>query len=154
MCKKATSLLWTLVRFKEHGATTTQIVITYKIRIRYHLEFASPVYHSSLTAEQSQQIERVQKKALAVILGSSYMDYDNALAQVNLERLDVRRLEWCRKFANNCVLSPKHSKLFPLNPAYRPKARTSKPFLERFCRTSRHYNSAIPFLTRLLNSNH
>ena len=78
----ATKKLWTLVRFKSLGATQPQLVAVYQTRVRSILEFAVPVFHSSLTAEQSRKIEMVQKKALAIILGASYNNYESALTLI------------------------------------------------------------------------
>ena len=116
--------------------------------VRSTLEFASPVFHSSLSKEQSMKIERVQKKALAIILGKNYTTYESALAQLQLEKLDTRRLNLCHKFALKFVKSARHSMMFPLQPSLRG---LNKPFLERQCSTSRHFNNAIPFMSRLLN---
>ena len=149
--KRATSKLWVLVRFKSLGGTVEQLVQIYQTHIRSTLEFAAPVFHSSLTKEQSRKVERVQKKALIIILGSKYQCYKSGLAQLHLERLDLRRLTLCRNFALKCSKSPRHCSMFPANPNFRQNMRCPKPFLERSCHTARHYNSAVPFLSRLLN---
>ena len=149
--KRATSKLWVLVRFKSLGGSTDQLVQVYMTRIRSTLEFAAPVFHSSLTKEQSKKVERVQKKALLIILGRKYQCYESSLAQLNLERLDLRRLNHCRNFALKCAKSSRHCSMFSVNPNLRQNMRHPKPFLERSCQTARHYNSAIPFLSRLLN---
>ena len=47
----------------------------YKTFVRSNLEFSSNVWHSSLTNENRQDMERVQKAALRVILGSEYKTY-------------------------------------------------------------------------------
>ena len=90
ICRRATGKLWVLVRFKSLGGSTDQLVKIYETRIRSTLEFAATVFHSSLSKEQSKAIERVQKKALAIILGSRYQSYESARAILSLERLDVR----------------------------------------------------------------
>ena len=151
--RRATGKLWVLVRFKSLGGSTQQLVQIYQTRVRSTLEFAATVFHSSLSKEQSKTIERVQKKALAIILGNMYNTYESALANLNLERLDARRLMLCQKFAQKCTKSARHSAMFPPNPNFRPNMRTPKPYFERLCHTSRHYNSAVPFLSRILNQN-
>ena len=62
---RATKKLWVLVRFKSLGGSTQQLLTVYITRIRSTLEFASPVFHSGLTRDQSEQIELIQKKSLA-----------------------------------------------------------------------------------------
>ena len=66
--ERATKKLWVLVRFKAMGGTINQLVTVYLARIRTTLEFAAPVFSSSLTQEQSKKIEMVQKKPLQLFL--------------------------------------------------------------------------------------
>ena len=151
ICLRASKKLWVLIRFKSLGGTTNQLLTVYMTRIRSTLEFACPVFHGGLTKDQSHQIELVQKKALAVILGRSYMSYESALLQLQLERLDTRRTDLCHKFALKCVKSAKHSVMFPKNQKAYVNTRNSKPYIEHKCKTSRYFNSPIPYLSRLLN---
>ena len=109
------------------------------------------MFHGALTQEQGRQLEMVQKKAFAVILGTAYVSYESALLVLEQERLDVRRLELSYKFASKCTKSPRHSSMFPPNPNYRPNMRQPKPYMEHLCHTSRYFHSPIPFLARLLN---
>ena len=95
----------------------------------------------------------VQKKAFAIILGNGYSNYQSALSVLCQERLDARRLHLCSKFALKCSQSTRHMSMFPANPNYRPNMRYRKPFMEFQCKTSRYFNSSIPFLARLLNKN-
>ena len=150
--KRATKKLWVLVRFKSLGGTQEQLLTTYTTRIRSTLEFAAPVFHSGLTQEQSRQIEMVQKKALAIILGNQYTSYGSALTSLNLERLDNRRTELAYNFALKCAQSNRHRWMFPLNLKSRPNLRMSRQYVEPQCKTARYHNSPIPYLTRLLNS--
>ena len=150
--RRATKNLWVLIRFKTLGGTTEQLSTVYQTRIRSILEFASPVFHSSLTKEQSKLIESTQKKALAIILGKNYNCYEHALSYLGLDRLDSRREKLCYNFALKCTRSLKHKSMFPLNTSFRPNMRKPKLFLEPQCKTSRYYNSSIPYMARLLNS--
>ena len=151
ICSRASKKLWVLVRFKLLGGTTAQLLAVYITRIRSILEFACPVFHSGLTKDQSQQIELVQKKSLAVILGKGYQCYESALKQLQLERLDYRRTNLCLKFALKCTRSTRHCSMFPPNPLPHTSTRHHKPYIEYTCKTSRYYNSPIPYLSRLLN---
>ena len=151
---RATQKLWVLIRFKTLGATTDQLCTVYQTRVRSTLEFAAPVFHSSLTKDQSMQIELCQKKAFAVILGKNYVSYETALTKLKLDRLDTRRVNLCMSFAVKCTKSSRHSSMFPNNTNYRTNMRNPKPFLEYYCNTSRYYNSSIPYMARLLNKNH
>ena len=153
ICRRATKNLWVLIRFKALGGTNTQLNMVYQTRIRSILEFGSPVFHSSLTKDQSAKIELVQKKALAVILGKDYESYESAMSRLNLERLDTRRSQLCLTFAQKCAKSTRHSSMFPKNTSTRTNMRHPKQYLEHSCSTSRYHHSSIPFMARLLNRN-
>ena len=71
---------------------------------------AVPVWQSSLTLADKLKIERVQKAALHIILGSDYVSYSNALDNLNLLTLDDRRVQLCFKFAQKAYTNPKHTK--------------------------------------------
>ena len=130
VCKRATKKLWILIRFKNLGGTTAQLVTVYQCRIRSTLEFGAPVYHGGLTMDQSRELELVQKKALAIILGNKYNNYEAALNHVQLERLDIRRTNLCYNFALSCTKSVKHRTMFPLNPNPRENMRKAKLYAE------------------------
>ena len=97
------------------GGTQEQLLGVYELKVRSLLEFSAPVFHSSLTKNQSIQIELVQKKALAIILGNSYKSYKSALHHTKLDRLDIRRDQLTLTFALKCKNNPRHSNIFPLN---------------------------------------
>ena len=149
--KRATKNLWVLIRFKSLGGTKAQLLAIYQARVRSVLEFAAPVFSSGLTKAQSQQIEMVQKRAFAIILGREYSSYETALNTLEQERLSTRRTNLCYSFALKCSKSSKHASMFPLNNSAKQNTRNYKPFLEFKCNTSRFFNSPIPSLTRLLN---
>ena len=110
------------------------------------------MFHCGLTKDQSRDIEMVQKKALAIILGASYNNYESALNELHLERLDTRRTELSYNFTVKCTMSTKHCSMFPKNINLRDNSRCTKPYKEYTCKSSRYYNSPIPYLSRLLNA--
>ena len=107
-------------------------------------------FHSSLTQDLSRRLELQQKKALAIILGSPYRSYNNALELTALSRLDTLRHDTCLQWALKAQSNPKQSNLFPLNQS-NANTRNKKEFTEYFCHTSNYYNSAIHSMTRALN---
>ena len=141
------------VRFKSLGGSTSLLVQIqmYLTRVRSTLEFAVPVFHPGMTHEQSMKVERVQKKAFTIILENRNNKYESGLLVFKIDRLDQRHLTLCYNFAMKCTKSSRHSSMFPTNPNHRVDRSSSKPYLERLCRTARHYNSPVPFLSRLLN---
>ena len=150
ICKTATKRCWLLHRLKNLGATREQLLSVYQKRSRTILEMAAPAWHSSLTKEEIYRIEREQKKAFAIILGNEYNSYKNALSVLKQETLEKRRENMTIKFAKKCAKNPKHSNMFPRN-TMRQNLRTNKKYKEYECRTKRLYDSAIPYMTRLLN---
>ena len=52
---------------------------------------AFQVFHSDLTKDQSSNIERIQKRALKLILGINYSTYNEACTLMSAEPLSDRR---------------------------------------------------------------
>ena len=67
-----------------------------------------------------------------------------------LPRLDALREEQSLKWALKAQIHPKHSDMFPLTQSD-INTRYKKKFQEYFCRSSKYYNSSIPYMTRKLN---
>ena len=109
------------------------------------------MFYGGLTQDQSRQIESVQKKAFAIILGSEYVSYENALTALDQDRLDARRETITLNFANKCSKSPQHNHMLPPNPISRENSRNKKKYKEFLCRTARYFRSPVPYMTRLLN---
>ena len=125
----------------------------YKTFIRSHLEFSSNVWHSSLTKENRQDLERVQKAALKVILGKEYKDYDDALKLTKLQSLEQRREVISLRFVKNSLKNANFSKLFPLKKVnHVMNVRNPFKYHVNKANTERYRRSTIPYLQRQLNS--
>ena len=72
ICSKARRKLWVLRRMMNLDLDEFQLFDVYKKEVRTILEYAAPVWHSSITKKQSSQIESVQKLAFRIILKQSY----------------------------------------------------------------------------------
>ena len=70
--QKSYSRIWMLRRLKPLGATTKEILEVFDKQIRCIAEFASLVWTAGLTADESNQIERIQKCAFSITLAESY----------------------------------------------------------------------------------
>ena len=116
------------------------------------MEFSCAVWHHSITDEESENLERVQKVACRIILKEEYDGYDSALETLNLQRLDERRLKLCLQFAKKCTKHDKVSAMFPLNDT-ELNLRNPEKYEVKFARTGRLFNSAVPSIQRLLNDN-
>ena len=144
--------LWMLRRLKYLGAPESNLVSVYTSHIRSVLEMAVPLWHNSITQRECQDLERVQKNAMAIILYS--LDYICSQVILDLESLESRRENLCITFAKKASKNEKHSKLFHKVPSDLPNTRGEhNVYFEVKYRTQRYNRSSIPYLTRLLNSN-
>ena len=123
----------------------------YVKQIRSILEFAVPVWHSALTVEDRIDIERVQKSALSIVLGTGYKSYTAALKHLKFETLFRRRQKLCSKFANKCLKSNKFQNWFKLNDKQTKTRLVPSKLVDVYSRTKRFESSPISYLTELLN---
>ena len=141
-----------ITKLKYVGVKREDLIDVYVLFVRSLLEYCAVLWHSGLTIDQQNSLERVQKSCLRVILGEEYIDYSNALETCNLKTLYDRREERCMSFAKRCLKHPVHSRLFPLNPWNPHYIRDSEKFKVNFAKTETYKKSAIPYIQRLLNS--
>ena len=91
------------------------LVQIYCMYIRTVLEYNSSVWFSSITQEENNDLERVQKCACKIILKGKYTDYNAALARLKIQTLSERRKMLAKRFAVKCTKSEKFQNLFPVN---------------------------------------
>ena len=152
LIKRANARMRLLHKLVDFGVPIADLVNIYVLYVRSILEQSCQVWNSALTIENSQNLERVQKTSLKIILKSDYHTYSNALDVTGLTTLSERRAKLCLSFAKKCLKNEEMKKIFPLNPKNQT---TNTRFREKFkvdrSRTDRHMNSAIPYMQRLLN---
>ena len=122
---------------------------------RVHLEYQAPLWHSSLTLAQSRTLARAQRVAMAAITGRWHPSHSDQLTELALEPLDVRRTRLCRRFAERTATRSRHTDMFSLEAAgvtVTTRRAGRGLYREPTCRTATYYKSAVPYLTRLLNS--
>ena len=156
MVNKASKTVWTLRRMKALGVDIPTLTQFWRTEGRVHLEFAAPLWHSSLTVAQSRALARAQRVAMAAITGRWHRSHSEQLADLALEPLDTRRIRLCRRFAERTATRSRHTDLFSLEAAgvtVRTRRGERGFYREPRCRTATYYRSAVPYLTRLLNSN-
>ena len=73
-----------LHKISEFSAPVEDMVQIYISYIRSILEQSSTVWHSSLTQEDVDDLERVQKSAMRIILQEDYNTYEKALEILQL----------------------------------------------------------------------
>ena len=113
--KNANARMELVRRVASFGTPVEDIKNIYILFVRSILEQSATVWHSSLTQENINDLERVQKSAIKVILQENYSSYKQCLAQLNMESLPSRREQLCLNIAEKCVKSEKLKYLFPLN---------------------------------------
>ena len=151
MIKKATNVTWAIRRMKSLGVPEATLVDFWKSEGRGHLEYACPVWHSSLTIAQSRSLDRAQRVAMAAITGRWEASHSLQLSQLGLEKLETRRLSICKRFAYRTATKSQHKYLFrPLTSMTR-RGTSGLYYQEIPTRTGTYHNSALPYLTRLLN---
>ena len=147
---RASNKLWVIRRLKGLGANTDELVDMYTKQCRSILELAVPAWHGAITFVERQDIERVQKVALHIILGEQYESYSNALILTNLKTLEARRDKLCIKFVKKAEKHEKHKMWF--KPKSKVNTRQSDDkYWKTIARTTRLKQSPIAHLTNLLN---
>ena len=142
-----------LRRVTSFGASNAELTNIYILYIRSLLEQSCTVWHSGLTEENSQDLERIQKSALRIILQESYSSYENALNLLGLETLHDRREALCLSFAKKCLTNQKMKDLFQPNRKIHPmKTRFEEEYEISQANTERLKNSPIIHMQRLLNN--
>ena len=76
-------------------------------------EFSSVVWHSRLSKKNENDIERVQKSAVKIIMKDNYSDYKNGLKTLGIETLFERREKLCLKFPKKMFKDRKFQKIVP-----------------------------------------
>ena len=145
VCAKSASRLHFLKRMKRACSNTGDLVCFYTTVIRPVLEYACPVWHSSLTKKLTIQLESQQIRAMRIIFGD--ISYDEALDIAGIPSLEDRRQSITWKFFLS-VLQPNNC-LHNLLPAKRNQDSISRLRLARTyplfkCRTERFKKSFFP----------
>ena len=148
--QKANTRMIILHKLYEFNIPMEEMVNIYILFIRSVVEYACVVWHSSISSEESNNIERVQKTALRIILKSDYDNYHSALRLVSLSTLKERRRKLSLSFAKKCLKSDDNKDLFPQVEKL-VNTRQHERFFVTPARTERLAKSTIPYLQRLLN---
>ena len=152
--KKANARMQILRIASTFDPSWADLKIIYTAYIRSLLEQSCTVWHSGLTQENSEDLERVQKSALKVILKESYKNYSNALNILELESLKDRREFLCLQFAKNNLKNDKIKYFFPKNTkVHQMDTRNKEIFNVNNANTARLQQSPIIYMQNLLNQN-
>ena len=149
--ERANSKLWMLRRMKILNVDPDVIVDFYFKEIRSICEMACQVFHSGLTRNQSWSIERIQKRALKLILGNHYSSYEEACTLMSAEPLSDRRESLCITFMERAVKGGLHTDIFIPTTGSNMTRSNNHMIKEYTCNTKRYYNSPLVFLSRQYN---
>ena len=140
---------WMLIHMRQHHFTEEELVQAYKVIVRPIAEYCLVVYHSMITDQQDEAIERLQSAALLYIYGYG-LPYANMREKSGIQTLRSRRIEACDKFATTCAASTRFNHWFPETKSTR-RSRHALPYVEEFVRWDRLRNSPIYYMRRRLN---
>ena len=138
-------------RLKKLGANEEELKDLYIKQVRSVLELAVPAWQGAITQAERNEIERVQKAALHIILGEKYLSYRSALKQAGLQTLEFRREKLCLKFVKKAVKNPKHKKWFKVSHKTVKTRQKQTTYCKVVANKDRYQKSPISYLTSLLN---
>ena len=155
MISRASKRMYMLYVLKRFIASAADLSAVYQMYIRPVLEYASPLWHSSITKHQIDHIELIQKRTCRIILiGSHYKSYAEALKMLELCSLVERREQLLRGFGENLLKSERHNNMLPA-PKKKRHGRDLKSAHQLDppkCRTTRYRKSTIPAVVDRLNN--
>jgi hypothetical protein len=134
------------------NAPVPDMLLAYKTFIRSILEQSCVIWHSKLTEENREDLERVQKNAFRNNLKEKYQNYEQSLISLKMDSLHLRREMLLYSFGKKCILLDQTKELFPKsNKVHDMKTRNKEEFQVIHTNTERFRNSTIPYIQRMLN---
>ena len=100
--RKASKRMYFLRQLKRANVSCNDLVQFYCTCIRPVFEYASPVFHYALPAYLNDELKRIQKRALSIIM-SSDIPYGDALEQIGISTLAHWRRDMCNKIFNSII---------------------------------------------------
>ena len=143
-----------LGRLKKLDLDLELILDFYLKEIRPLAEHGVVIWNSGLTRAQENELEKIQKIALKIILEDNYLSYEVACTIFNILPLKFRRQELCTTFALKLFKCPSSYEYF--TPARKTtNTRRGQQLLveEKKSNTKRCYNAPHNYLARLINQN-
>ena len=167
ICNKVNRKLYILTKLKQFGFTRDELLIAWDTILRPLTEYAAPLWHSGLIETDRKRIENLQKKALGMIVGIKYIDnkryytvnnellsYEKTLKKLDLISLEERRERLTCNFALQTMKNEKHKNIFQEKENHGRNLRNKPRVKELNCNTQRYFNSAVPYMSRILNGVH
>ena len=149
--KRFRARYWILVHLRKAGFNTEELVRVYKTILRPVHDYLAVVFHSMMTDQMDEEVERLQAHALKYIFGWKY-PYARLREMADIPTIRARRTELCDKFAQKCLGSSRFSGWFPLKGGVRASTRIAgEKYKETFARCERLRSSPLYFMRRRLN---
>ena len=148
--KRMRERYWVLRHLRRLGFSQSELVRVYTTVIRPVAEYCAVVYHSSLTDEQDEALDRLQNHALKCIYGTK-MKAAEMRGLAGLETLRKRREDLSDSFFKKCLKSDRFADWLPKKPPTRTRAGQGEVFVEEKARCDRLFNSPVFYARRRLN---
>ena len=142
---------WYLGRLKNLGASESTLKEIYVLFIRQALEFAAPLWTSSLSKQNIDNLEKLQHYATNLICGQNRLTYEQRLDKLSLPSLEERRWQITARFGEKLSCDPDFQHLFRLRNTR--ETRSACKFTEPKAFTKGYTTSPIPTFIKLITRN-
>ena len=143
ICSEAKQRLYALWMLKRSGVPIIDLRSVYSYFIRPVLEYACPVWHTSLSLPLRDDVEDIQRRAIRIIY--PHLSYSQGLQELNLSTLFDRRQSLCRSFyKSNLASNSKIKDLIPKPVGHKYNFRRPRSLPLFKGRTKRFCNSFVP----------
>ena len=115
--QKAAKRLYFLVQLKRARVPQKDLCLFYITCVRSVIDYAAPVFHHALPAYLSQELERVQKRAMRIICPG--IEYQQALALMGLPTVSEHHHNICTRTFETIMSDPNHKLRKLLPPLYK-----------------------------------
>ena len=139
--KKAAKRLYFLVQLKRARVPQKDLCPFYITCVRSVIDYTAPVFHHALQAYLSQELERVQKRAMRIICPG--IEYQQALALMSLPTVAEHHHNICTRTFESIMSDPNHKLRKLLLPPYKSNynLRYARTFTLPRCKTNIFKNS-------------
>ena len=76
ICQRVNKKFFLLWKLKQFGLKQEELLTAWKVLLRPIAEYAAPLWHSGLIKKDSEKLERLQKRAVGLILGTTYVNFE------------------------------------------------------------------------------
>ena len=142
---------WTIKHLKRTGIDTPTLVRIYCSMVRPLFDYVAPAYHTLLMADQSEELERMQRNVMKTIFGYD-ISYVDCLREAGIPALEQRREELFRVFAVKCWNSERwRSRWFKENEKSAYGLRNERVVVQEFAACDHLMKSPVHMIRRYIN---